>query len=541
MTPTSLLHTSFGQPTALTPLHLGTLGSVSGVGIRMGHMLGHESLIASSGRGMSSYCNLGGRSTLLSVRDPWREPSGDSGDGSLSVEQWGGRRRVRPSEYAEAAVQMGVDAAVTMPDEVAFGKGGKNRVRAATTRSAAWAGECLSLWRARVGAPSALAFIPCPKEEDGQLEALAAMFKAIGVEERVVGGVLAAAMASRKRREVGGGEGGKEGEEGGGGSAGTTEGAAATAPSPPAALPKGVLGFVLGGWGFGEAPKDRAQALGTLLPYLPSTSLRVLPGVGAPWEVIDAVSQGIDVFDCDYPGLMAHFGYAAGFVTEGEEEGREAAMGDCGFVAGGGGGVGGGNEDEEEEGGGKESAAPASVAAVATVAAGSEPAATAAAASSSSSGGLESQPLRGPVSSSRKGFSGATSDGSVFTAARGEWALKEDSTKLHIGGGGYKEDWRPLVVGCKCFACGGLSALEGGGGAPGPLPPTKDGRPYIHAGHHRAYIHHLLNTKEILGTVLLTLHNTYQYAALFEGLRKAIKEGRLEAYSKWLKKANRWV
>ena len=127
LTPTALLHTNFGQPSSLTPIFLASLPSVTAAGVRLGHVLGHEALVASSGRGgFSRYSNLGGRATFLTVRDPWRAPLGEASDAALALEQWGGRRRVGPAEYAAAACALGVDVAVTLPDELLPGRG-KNR------------------------------------------------------------------------------------------------------------------------------------------------------------------------------------------------------------------------------------------------------------------------------------------------------------------------------------------------------------------------------------------------------------------------------
>ncbi|TRY56442.1 hypothetical protein DNTS_032910 [Danionella cerebrum] len=59
----------------------------------------------------------------------------------------------------------------------------------------------------------------------------------------------------------------------------------------------------------------------------------------------------------------------------------------------------------------------------------------------------------------------------------------------------YKDDFRPLVQGCACFCC---------------------------QKHTRAYVHHLLETNELLSGVLLMLHNTSHYLGFFRALREAI-------------------
>lgn len=51
--------------------------------------------------------------------------------------------------------------------------------------------------------------------------------------------------------------------------------------------------------------------------------------------------------------------------------------------------------------------------------------------------------------------------------------------------------------------------------------------------HSRAYIHHLINSGEILGFSLLFMHNYWQYQGLLLSIRKAIFDGRLEDFVTW--------
>jgi hypothetical protein len=46
-----------------------------------------------------------------------------------------------------------------------------------------------------------------------------------------------------------------------------------------------------------------------------------------------------------------------------------------------------------------------------------------------------------------------------------------------------------------------------------------------HPGHTRAYIHHLLNAREMLGDVLLSAHNTVHFARLMGALRATTDAG----------------
>lgn len=69
----------------------------------------------------------------------------------------------------------------------------------------------------------------------------------------------------------------------------------------------------------------------------------------------------------------------------------------------------------------------------------------------------------------------------------------------------YMDDETPLDAQCRCPAC---------------------------RNYTRAYLHHLVRTKEILGVMLLTWHNLTYYQDLMRGLRQAIREDRLEEFAK---------
>lgn len=69
----------------------------------------------------------------------------------------------------------------------------------------------------------------------------------------------------------------------------------------------------------------------------------------------------------------------------------------------------------------------------------------------------------------------------------------------------YAKDMRPIEEGCQCPAC----------------------RTYS-----RAYIHHLLKAKEMLGMRLCVLHNLYFYNHLMEQIRDAIDDGRYAEFKR---------
>ena len=66
----------------------------------------------------------------------------------------------------------------------------------------------------------------------------------------------------------------------------------------------------------------------------------------------------------------------------------------------------------------------------------------------------------------------------------------------------FKEDFSPISSVCRCHAC---------------------------RRHTRAYINHLLSTDELLGPVLLVMHNLHHYANFFEAVRECLESrGSLE-------------
>ena len=78
-----------------------------------------------------------------------------------------------------------------------------------------------------------------------------------------------------------------------------------------------------------------------------------------------------------------------------------------------------------------------------------------------------------------------------------------DRNKINLKDNFYELDTDPLLKGCTCYAC------------------TK---------HTRAYLHHLINTHELLSTILLVIHNTHHYLAFFAAIRESISQNRFIDY-----------
>ena len=63
----------------------------------------------------------------------------------------------------------------------------------------------------------------------------------------------------------------------------------------------GFDGFAIGGLAVGESEAERDAVLDHIMPAMPSTQPRYLMGVGSPVDIAEAVSRGIDMFDCVMP------------------------------------------------------------------------------------------------------------------------------------------------------------------------------------------------------------------------------------------------
>lgn len=84
-------------------------------------------------------------------------------------------------------------------------------------------------------------------------------------------------------------------------------------------------------------------------------------------------------------------------------------------------------------------------------------------------------------------------NGSLFTS----------SAKISITNAKYKNDFTPLDNKCNCYTCQNFT---------------------------RAYLRHLYISKEILASVLGTIHNLYFMSSLMKSIRLALLEDRLEEF-----------
>jgi queuine tRNA-ribosyltransferase len=70
----------------------------------------------------------------------------------------------------------------------------------------------------------------------------------------------------------------------------------------------GFDGYAIGGLSLGESRELKSEMVRASLAALPEDQLHYLMGVGTPEEMVDAVSQGVDLFDCVLPTRNARNG-----------------------------------------------------------------------------------------------------------------------------------------------------------------------------------------------------------------------------------------
>ena len=68
-------------------------------------------------------------------------------------------------------------------------------------------------------------------------------------------------------------------------------------------------GYAIGGLAVGEPKEEMYRVISAVEPYAPKDKPRYLMGVGTPGNIIEAVSRGVDLFDCVMPSRNARHGH----------------------------------------------------------------------------------------------------------------------------------------------------------------------------------------------------------------------------------------
>uniref|UniRef100_A0A182WKD4 Queuine tRNA-ribosyltransferase accessory subunit 2 n=1 Tax=Anopheles minimus TaxID=112268 RepID=A0A182WKD4_9DIPT len=86
-------------------------------------------------------------------------------------------------------------------------------------------------------------------------------------------------------------------------------------------------------------------------------------------------------------------------------------------------------------------------------------------------------------------------------------STEQHTTELDTTDARWAEDFGPLLAGCQCYTC---------------------------QKHSRAYVHHLYNTREMLGPILLMMHNLHHYIEYFKTIREHVRNDTLPELKKHL-------
>lgn len=68
-------------------------------------------------------------------------------------------------------------------------------------------------------------------------------------------------------------------------------------------------GYAIGGLAVGEPTEEMYRIIECVEPYMPADRPRYLMGVGTPLNILEAVSRGVDLFDCVMPSRNARHGH----------------------------------------------------------------------------------------------------------------------------------------------------------------------------------------------------------------------------------------
>jgi queuine tRNA-ribosyltransferase subunit QTRTD1 len=122
-------------------------------------------------------------------------------------------------------------------------------------------------------------------------------------------------------------------------------------------------------------------------------------------------------------------------------------------------------------------------------------------------------------------------DDAAAAAAGDGTAACGDGFKVNLRARCFRTDVGPLLDGCTCFACTRHTRCVAAcvcisQGSHGSLLT-----PHARLRVCSAYLHHLLDTHEMLGEVLLDLHNMHHYLRFFGALRSAIAAGEFPQFA----------
>ena len=129
----------------------------------------------------------------------------------------------------------------------------------------------------------------------------------------------------------------------------------------------------------------------------------------------------------------------------------------------------------------------------------------------------------------------------AYTASQ----LPDDKPRYLMGVGRPRDLVEAVIAGCDMFDCvlptrsgrtgqaftwKGVVNIRNSRHRDDPRPIDENCRCPTCMGYSRAYLYHLVQSKEILGAVLMSWHNLYYYQALLTEVRSAIRSGDLDGF-----------
>jgi queuine tRNA-ribosyltransferase len=78
----------------------------------------------------------------------------------------------------------------------------------------------------------------------------------------------------------------------------------------------GFDGYAIGGLSVGESEEQMIECLDWVMPVLPEDKAHYMMGVGYPYQLIEGIARGVDMFDCVIPTRLARHGNA--FISNGD-------------------------------------------------------------------------------------------------------------------------------------------------------------------------------------------------------------------------------
>ena len=107
--------------------------------------------------------------------------------------------------------------------------------------------------------------------------------------------------------------------------------------------------------------------------------------------------------------------------------------------------------------------------------------------------------------------------------------------RINLNDKQYANDSKPVMQGCTCLTCR-IGDTHNRAVGYQHFQTESSGTDRDNPSFSRAYIHHLIQAKEMLADTLLFIHNLHQMVLLFHKLSEASVASQLESLCMWIEK-----